>query len=119
MTGCTKCWTPTTCSGCTTALYYLNVNNTCTVCTSLLGCTNCTSKSVCTVCSATQYFKLNTTSCICMAGYYMSWTTCLPCQSICSTCTSSTKCISCVSGYKITSSYTCVTVIIAKDSSPI
>ena len=120
---CNYCLNSTVCLSCRSG-YYLNSNNTCSMCTaSLPGCIFCASSSTCRQCQAGYFLNaanqcqqclnsivgclscLNSTQCIeCDGGYYLSTVTflCVGCNVIgCQICgdTSPSTCTSCSYGY--------------------
>ena len=109
---CTTCFDSNNGSCTVCSLGYELINGSCTkVCSD--GCQSCTNSTVCTVCFSQFYYLTNqqcktcpnSPACInclanspntctkCNQGYYLSSSnTCLPCQSYCKVCTSSTYC---------------------------
>lgn len=99
--------TPSCSSTCPTNLYPNNLTQTCTGCTS--PCTFCSGfASNCTSC--TSGLLLQSGQCVsnCSVGYFPFGSSCVPCNSTCTACTSQSICLSCSSPY-VLSGTTCVT----------
>lgn len=95
---------------CNVRWYGNTVSMTCQAC--LYDCYTCTNATACATCNATADFRsLNGTRCSPITGYYdnnTNTTTGSACTSPCASCSGSgTYCLSCVSGYYL-SSHTCI-----------
>lgn len=101
-TVCLSCvqgyWNGTNCAAaCPAGTYANSFNNSCEAC---VGCLTCNlSPTTCTSCSGGLILFDSACISTCGSGYYQSGTTCLRCVSPCSSCTSSTQCLSCSIGY--------------------
>ena len=121
-TSCQNCITSsTTCTSCNSGTYLLGTSclgvcsagyypdattNQCKLCSD--GCAACTSASICYQCSSTTYLYSGSCVTSCPKGTTLSGQTCLDCIKGCETCSSSSSnCLSCSSGYKLSSDGSC------------
>jgi len=88
---CQRCDSDYQCAVCNPQYYFNNVSNSCMSCQS--NCLNCTNSTICTQCSV---------------GYYIYNNSCPACPLNCGQC-NQTNCISCLSGYGLTSLGQCIT----------
>ena len=128
--GCTSCTSSSQCLQCNST--YFKQDSTCVASCPSIGyytnytggycnpcneaCTACNGNSIanCTVCKGSNVVLVDNFgvgSCVatCPAGYFQSATMCNNCPSTCASCTNSTTCHSCISGYFLLGSYSCAT----------
>ncbi len=94
-----------TCDTCADGYYGNTITNYCTLCET--GCKTCNSTLICTSCTSVAgvnyYLYNNKCLPVCPLGKYgntnASAPVCSNCTSVCSSCISSTACLSCAAGY--------------------
>lgn len=123
ITNCTTCYPETITNSqflqnnvcvsiCATGNYSDSASGTCKACVS--PCLTCTSSTVCLSCVTTvanKYFNSQTSTCVsvCPTGYYGSVDVCVPCSSLCLTCSgTSTYCESCNTTLYVLHNNTCI-----------